>query len=80
VNNMGRVNVREMNPVHYEKTKAEQNEVKQQYFEGIKIARLCPYCNHKVEVLCRGEHAPASNICPNCGEEIFFPPVVFRRS
>lgn len=77
---MARVNIRETNPIHYEQIKADQADLKQQYFVGIKMARLCPYCNHKVEVLCRGEHASASTMCPNCNEEIYFPPVIFRRS
>ena len=77
---MARPNMRQEDPEQYEKIKAAQNNLKQQYFGGIKMARLCPYCNHKVEVLCRGEHASASTMCPNCREEIFFPPVMFRKA
>ena len=42
------------------------------------LARLCPYCGHKIEILSRGTHGYAFTKCPNCGENVGFPPVSFR--
>lgn len=75
---MARPNVRETDPVRYEKALAEQEKLRHEFGTFIKMARLCPFCEHKVETLCRGSHAAVQTKCPNCGEEIFFPPVVFR--
>lgn len=32
----------------------------------------------KIEILYRGEHGPSRAKCPNCGEEVVFPPIAFR--
>ena len=61
--------------------KAEQEELKLQFSMaafGTSVARLCPYCEHKIEILYRGEHGPSRAKCPNCGEEVVFPPIAFR--
>lgn len=75
---MARINIRESNPAHYAQVAAEQEELKRTYSSKIQLARLCPYCEHKVEVLCRGTHSGTYTKCPNCGETIFLPPVSFR--
>ena len=36
------------------------------------MARLCPYCEHKIEVLARGNHGYSFVKCPNCGESLEF--------
>lgn len=77
---MYKVNVRTSNPGRYAQVAAEQEQLKQTYSSSITMARLCPFCSHKVEVLCRGNHGSAYNQCPKCGETIFFPPVSFRRA
>lgn len=77
---MYKVNVRTSNPDRYARVAAEQEELKQAYSSSITMARLCPYCSHKVEVLCRGSHAGTYTQCSKCGENIFFPPVLFRRA
>ena len=42
------------------------------------VARICPYCEHKVTILFRGQHSYSREKCTNCGEEIIFPPISFR--
>ena len=39
------------------------------------IARLCPYCDQKVQLLYPGRHSAARSKCPNCGEQLAFPAV-----
>ena len=75
---MAKINVKETNPDHYAQAAAEQEALKRTYSSTIQIARLCPFCGHKVEVLCRGTHSGVYTKCPNCGESIFFPPITFR--
>lgn len=70
---MPRVNIRQTDPVRYAQVAAEQEMLKQTYSSQMQIARLCPYCSHKVEVLCRGTHRGAYSKCSNCGETVFFP-------
>ena len=75
---MPRVNIKEKDPVHYAKVKAEQNELSKQCSSKMTMARICPYCQHKVTILYRGQHSFSKEKCPNCGEEVTFPPVQFR--
>ena len=75
---MSRVNVRELNPARYDQVKAEQDTLLQEYETQMKIARICPYCQHKVEMLVRGYHGATMIKCPHCGENIVFPPISFR--
>ncbi len=75
---MAKINVKETNPDHYAQAAAEQEALKRTYSSTIQIARLCPFCGHKVEILCRGTHSGAYTKCSNCGESIFFPPITFR--
>lgn len=65
-------------PQHYAQVRAEQEELQRKYATHITMARLCPYCEHKVEVLCKGSHGASFIKCPKCSESVFFPPVVFR--
>lgn len=75
---MPRVNVKESDPTRYAQVAAEQELLKRKYSSTMQIARLCPFCSHKVEILCRGTHSGAYTKCPNCAEPIFFPPIAFR--
>lgn len=75
---MYKVNVKATDPARYSKVLAEQEDLKKTYASSITMARLCPYCNHKIEILCRGTHGGCYSKCPNCGENVFFPPVSFR--
>ena len=77
---MPRVNIKQVDPARYAQITAEQDELKRTYSSQVQIARLCPYCNHKVEVLCRGTHGGSYIKCPACGETVFFPPITFRRA
>lgn len=76
---MARVNIRTSDPARYAQVAAEQEELKRIYSSQLRIARLCPYCEHKIEILCRGSHSGSYTKCSNCGENVFFPPVTFRR-
>ena len=63
-----------------QKKQAEQQELKKQYSSHTTMARLCPYCQNKLEVLCKGTHGASYVKCSQCGEQVFFPPVTFRIS
>ena len=54
---MGRYSLKEADPALYEQILQEQRELRGTYASRVTMARLCPYCNHKLEVLCRGSHA-----------------------
>lgn len=75
---MYKVNIKTSDPARYAKVAAEQEELKKAYSSSLTIARLCPYCRHKIEILCRGTHSGSFIRCPNCGEQVFFPPISFR--
>lgn len=77
---MPKVNIRETDPVRYAKVKAEQDELNKKCDTAMTVARLCPYCNHKITILCSGSHSYAKEKCPNCGENVTFPPISFRLS
>ena len=67
-----------LDPQRYACIQAEQRELEQQYSTHITMARLCPYCKLRLETLCKGAHGATYLKCPQCGEAVFFPPVVFR--
>ena len=77
---MGRYSLKVADPARYAEVVHEQADLKGSYASRMTMARLCPYCDHKIEVLYRGNHGSSSIKCPNCGEEVFFPPVSFRMS
>ena len=74
---MSRISIKETDPARYAQVKAEQEQLRKQ-FSGLTVARLCPYCSHKIEVLYRGTHGACSIKCPHCGEDVTLPPVAFR--
>lgn len=43
------------------------------------IARLCPFCDQKVELLYPGRHSASRSKCPACGEQVAFPAVTFSK-
>jgi len=75
---MARINSQAIDPKRYACIQAEQKELQEQYSSHITMARLCPYCANKLEVLCKGSHGATYVKCSQCGEQVFFPPVVFR--
>ena len=77
---MPRVNVREADPARYERARAEQEALRERFATQYTVARICPFCGHKVEILYRGSHGPSRIKCHNCAEEVVFPPLAFRRS
>ena len=76
---MAKINVEESNPERYARATAEQEALKKAYSSTIKLARICPFCDHRIENLCRGTHGGIYTKCSNCGESVFFPPVSFRK-
>ena len=75
---MPKINIREKDPELYEKVKSEQNKMRTQCNARVKVARLCPYCGHKITTIYKGEHGYATEKCGNCGEDVIFPPISFR--
>lgn len=75
---MAKINVKDANPDRYAQVAAEQEALKKAYSSAIQVARLCPFCRHKIEILCRGTHSGTYTKCPGCGEDVFFPPILFR--
>ena len=75
---MAKINARELDPQRYSCIQTEQQELKKQYSSHITMARICPYCQNKLEILCKGNHGAVYVKCPNCGEQVIFPPVAFR--
>lgn len=53
---MAKINVRELDPQRYSCIQTEQQELKKQYSSHITMARMCPYCQNKLEILCKGNH------------------------
>jgi hydrogenase maturation factor HypF (carbamoyltransferase family) len=77
---MAKVNIQEINPERYAQVKAAQNSLRNKCSGMMKMVRLCPYCDHRVENVARGEHGYTFAKCSNCGEEVVFPPVSFRKT
>lgn len=77
---MAKINSKALDPLRYSCIQAEQQELKKQYSNHTTMARLCPYCQNKLEVLCKGTHGASYVKCSQCGEQVFFPPVTFRLS
>ena len=77
---MPRYNPREGDPQRYARAQAQQSELKKQWAGQYTLARICPFCDRKVEILYRGSHGSCCVKCPCCGEEVLFPPVSFRRT
>lgn len=75
---MARVNPKTADPDRYNSIAREQQQLIEQYATHITMARICPYCGNKVEILCKGSHDAAFAKCTQCAESVFFPPVSFR--
>lgn len=75
---MARINPRERDPERYERIKKAQQELQSEYDAVITMARICPFCDNKVEILYKGSHGASTIRCNSCGEPVFFPPVCFR--
>ena len=61
-----------LDPQRYSCIQTEQQELKKQYSSHITMARICPYCQNKLEILCKGNHGAVYVKCPHCGEQVFF--------
>lgn len=61
---MPRYNIREENPAKYAQVKAEQEKLRAECSQSssMTLARLCPYCGHKIEILSRG---PMDTLLPS---------------
>lgn len=77
---MQKTNVRQLDPARYARIKAEQDSLMKQAEGMLKMIRLCPYCDHRIESVAQGSHGYVITKCSHCGEEIVFPPLLFRRA
>ena len=75
---MAQVDPTVYDPERYAAVKKEQDKLRHRCQGLMTLVRICPYCEHKVESVSRGHHSYTFTKCPNCGEEIIFPPVSFR--
>lgn len=75
---MKKFDMQQTNPERYKKIKAEQEALSKECSSLMEVARICPYCKHRCSTLLKGEHSYSREKCPNCGEEIVFPPLKFR--
>lgn len=75
---MTRTEVRQRNPERYAAVMEEQATLRRQYTPMITMARLCPLCETKLQILYRGQHGACRLKCSGCGEEVTFPPCSFR--
>lgn len=73
-----RVTLKQRDPQRYAQICREQDRLKEAYSSSVQVARLCPFCGHKIEILCRGPYSGTYTKCPGCGEDVFFPPISFR--
>lgn len=73
-----RYSVQVRDPEKYKAVKKQQNALKEQCRGVLRVARICPYCDHRVDDVAKGDHGYAFAKCPNCGEEVVFPPIHFR--
>ena len=67
---MAKFNAKENDPERYARVKEEQAKLQTRCKSELRLARLCPYC----------EHSWTSEKCPNCGEVVYFPPISFRKA
>ncbi len=77
---MQKTNVQQLDPVRYAKIKAEQDSLMKQAEGKLEMSRLCPYCENRIESVAQGSHGYVITRCSHCGEEIVFPPLLFRRA
>lgn len=76
---MQRPDVQKQDPARYAAVKAEQDRLRKMCVGKMKVARLCPYCDHKIDELLQGNHGYTFAKCDRCGECVVFPPMSFRR-
>lgn len=74
---MPKVDIKKENPELYERVSKEQRALREKC-SHYKVARLCPYCGHKVTTVYKGDHGYSDEKCTNCGENVLFPPISFR--
>lgn len=78
---MARLDVKTQDPERYAQVKAEQEELKLQFSMaafGTSVAQALPIPVSIRSSFVSGEHGPSRAKCPNCGEEVVFPPIAFR--
>ena len=73
-----RFSVRAYDPARYAAVKQQQDALKDQCKGLLTVARICPYCNHRINDVAKGDHGYTFAKCPHCKEEVIFPPIHFR--
>ncbi len=79
MSDMQKIDVQKQDPEHYALVKSEQDKLRKQCAGRMVIARLCPYCKHKIDEAVQGIHGYTFAKCERCGECVIFPPMSFRR-
>jgi hypothetical protein len=73
-----RFSAQSFDPAKYEAVKKQQDALKERCKGILRVARICPYCDHRVNDVAKGDHGYSFAKCPNCREEVVFPPIHFR--
>lgn len=74
---MQKTDICKQDPERYARVKAEQERLMALCSGKIKVARLCPYCGHKIDEPFQGVHGYTYAKCGKCGECVIFPPLSF---
>ena len=72
------VDIRIRGPEKYAAVESQQQKLREETRYMVKISRPCPYCDHSVIVMFPGQNGYLQAKCPNCGQEVIFPPIYFR--
>lgn len=75
---MPKTNPKAEDPERYKQVKEQQQALFNQCNTKMTMARICPYCRHRIAIVFSGTHSFTQDKCPNCGEDVIFPPVCFK--
>ena len=75
-----KIDIKKKAPEHCAEVDAVQEKMKAECSSGVRVRVGCPYCGHPVVTAFKGHHDSFMAVCPQCEQEVFFPPIKFRRA